>query len=52
MSKYSMSRGMYNGLYKEIKKKDNPKNVKKAILDYVNLTFGIKNGVSAIIVEN
>ena len=51
MSKYSMSKSMYNSLYKVFKKKDS-KNTKKAILDYVNTTFGVKNGVSEIIVGN
>ena len=51
MSKYSMSKLMYNNLYKLFKKKDS-KNTKKAILDYVNTNFGVKNGVSEIIVGN
>lgn len=46
--KYSMSKEMYQSLYKVFKKQ---KNTKKAILDYVNQTFGIKNGVTEIIVE-
>ena len=46
--KYSMSKEMYKSLCKEFKKH---KNTQKAILDYVNATFGIKNGVTEIIVE-
>ena len=46
--KYSMSKEMYQSLWKQFKKH---KNTKKAILDYVNATFGIKNGVTEIIIE-
>ena len=45
---YSMSKEMYKSLCKVFK---NKKNVKKAILEYVNTSFGIKNGVKEIIVE-
>lgn len=46
--KYSMSKEMYKSLEKVFKKN---KNVKKVILNYVNQTFGIKNGVTEIIIE-
>lgn len=46
--KYSMSKEMWKSLYKTFSRH---KNIPKAILNYVNETFGIKNGVTEIIIE-